>query len=345
MNQKVTIYTLAEELHVSPSAVSRAFNPTTRLNAEKRAKILALAEKYNFSPNRAAARLSRKEIKIGVLIINRIPAFYQPMYEGILAGEKEHSTEKVTADIRMLPPDDNAGTATLETLEEFKNKHYDGIIVHGLYSQEIVMKINELTDNGIPVVTLHNDLPASRRLFNSTSNTSMTGAMAAELLKGFIPSKEKRVVLFTGSMSSQIHQQLFLSFSNACRSEGLLLLQSYDTLDVPAFAEHLVEEAFETYPDLNGIYVSSANSLAICEYLKQHDLGGKVALITSDVFSELNDYIRAGIVSASLYQDPFKQGKNAFVNLYRHIVERVTLPQIILSNTQIVLKSNLSLFE
>ena len=64
MNDKVTIYTLADELNVSPSAVSRAFNPNSRLSKEKRQRILAAAEAQGFTPNRAAARLSRRAFSI-----------------------------------------------------------------------------------------------------------------------------------------------------------------------------------------------------------------------------------------------------------------------------------------
>ena len=46
MEQKVTIYTLAEKLNMSVSAVSRAFNPNSKLSAEKRKIILEAAEQY-----------------------------------------------------------------------------------------------------------------------------------------------------------------------------------------------------------------------------------------------------------------------------------------------------------
>lgn len=345
MNKKITIYTLAEELEVSASTVSRAFNPTSRLSPEKRARILAAARKYGFSPNRAAARLSRQDIRIGVTIVNRIPAFYEAMYNGILTAERELAWQKVTADVRMLSPGNDIGERWTQVLNEFRETGCDGVILHGIYDQDAVFKINELVDAGIPVVTLHNDLPASKRLFNSTSNTRMIGEIAAELLSALIHRPRKNVVIFTGSMSSLIHQQLFLSFSSACPREGLTLLQNYDTMDMPAFAQRLVEEAFSTRDDIDGIYVSSANSIPICEYLEKHNLAGKVALVTSDTFEQLNAYIRSGVVSATIYQDPFRQGKNAFTNLYRHIVENAEIPHILQSNPQIVMRSNLSLFE
>ena len=64
----VTIYTLAKELNMAPSMVSRAFNPACKVSKQKRKLILETAEKYGFSPNKMASRLSMKKIKIGTLI-------------------------------------------------------------------------------------------------------------------------------------------------------------------------------------------------------------------------------------------------------------------------------------
>ena len=46
---KVTIYTLAQELNMTPSMVSRAFNPDARISEDKRKIVLETAKKYDFS--------------------------------------------------------------------------------------------------------------------------------------------------------------------------------------------------------------------------------------------------------------------------------------------------------
>ena len=71
MEQKVTIYTLAEKLNMSVSAVSRAFNPNSKLSAEKRKIILEAAEQYGYVQNKMASRLSQQPIRIGVLMRGR----------------------------------------------------------------------------------------------------------------------------------------------------------------------------------------------------------------------------------------------------------------------------------
>ena len=86
MEQKVTIYTLAEKLNMSVSAVSRAFNPNSKLSAEKRKIILEAAEQYGYVQNKMASRLSQQPIRIGVLMRGRIEAYYLKMLDGIKAA-------------------------------------------------------------------------------------------------------------------------------------------------------------------------------------------------------------------------------------------------------------------
>jgi len=80
---EVTIYTLAKELNMTPSMVSRAFNPNGKISEEKRKIVLETAEKYGFSPNKFASRLSMKTVRIGILINSRFTVNTDKMIAGI----------------------------------------------------------------------------------------------------------------------------------------------------------------------------------------------------------------------------------------------------------------------
>ena len=69
IKEKVTIYTIANELSMTPSMVSLAFNPNAKIAEGKRKLVLEAAEKYGFVPNKLASRLSMKTVKIGILIV------------------------------------------------------------------------------------------------------------------------------------------------------------------------------------------------------------------------------------------------------------------------------------
>ncbi len=62
------------------------------------------------------------------------------------------------------------------------------------------------------------------------------------------------------------------------------------------------------------------------------------------MFDELNAYINDGTVNATIFQDPFAQGYNAFAKLYYNIAESVEVPSLVTTTPQIVLKSNLPLY-
>ena len=138
MEQKVTIYTLAEKLNMSVSAVSRAFNPNSKLSAEKRKIILEAAEQYGYVQNKMASRLSQQPIRIGVLMRGRIKAFYLKMLDGIKAAYADFQNYKVTCDIRTLSRDDFSADNACAVLEEFRSAGYDGVILHGIYHEGIV---------------------------------------------------------------------------------------------------------------------------------------------------------------------------------------------------------------
>lgn len=345
MEQKVTIYTLADELNMSVSAVSRAFNPKSRLSAEKRKIILEAAERCGYVQNRMAARLSQKPIKIGVLMRGRIDAFYLKMINGIKAAYADLQNYKITCDFQILDKEDFSADNACSVLQAFMDAKYDGVIMHGIYHESIVAKINQLTESGIKVVTLHNDLLASSRLFTSTTNTEYTGRMVAQLFDIILPSDRRNIITFSGSMQSLIHQGLIFSFSQHAITHGLQLLQHYDTLDSPQIAEQLVKEAFETHKQIDAIYVSSSNSIPICRFIEENNLSKQVTIIASDVFEELNHYIEQGVVCATIFQDPFKQAYTAFEKLYYFLAEEVPVSSYVMSTPQIVLKSNLPLYK
>ena len=95
-NNKVTIYTIAEELNMTPSMVSHAFKPDGKVNAKKRKLILETAERMGFEQNKMASLLSMKPIRIATLIYGRFPGYYNEMVRGVEAARRDLSDYKVT---------------------------------------------------------------------------------------------------------------------------------------------------------------------------------------------------------------------------------------------------------
>ena len=97
-------------------------------------------------------------------------------------------------------------------------------------------------------------------------------------------------------------------------------------------------------PDLAGLYVNTVNCLPVCRALGAHGLAGKVRLITTDLFAEMAPYFHKGIITASIYQQPHRQGQIAVRLMADHLISKVPFPPTIYLSPGVVMSSNLNLF-
>lgn len=81
---KLTIKTLAKELHVSVSTISKALRDSHEISEKTKKKVLALAEKLNYTPNPYASSLRKKKSKtIAVILPEVADNFFSLAINGI----------------------------------------------------------------------------------------------------------------------------------------------------------------------------------------------------------------------------------------------------------------------
>jgi LacI family transcriptional regulator len=71
---------------------------------------------------------------------------------------------------------------------------------------------------------------------------------------------------------------------------------------------------------------------------------GKVKLITTDLFAEMEPYFKKGTITASIYQQPHRQGQMAVRLMADHLVSKVPFPPTVHLSPGVVMSSNLYLF-
>ena len=73
-------------------------------------------------------------------------------------------------------------------------------------------------------------------------------------------------------------------------------------------------------------------------------MDGKLLLITSDISGELKQLIENGIVSASIFQNQYEQGRLGLHRLHQVLDGAEEAEDTISIDPQIILRSNLTLF-
>ncbi len=97
-------------------------------------------------------------------------------------------------------------------------------------------------------------------------------------------------------------------------------------------------------PALAGIYVTTVNSLPVCRALKQTGSAGRVKLVTTDLFPEMIPYFNDATITASIYQQPYEQGRTAIRVLVDHLAAKAPIPVCSTLSPSIVLASALNQF-
>ena len=124
MKQKITIKTIAKELGVSTSTVSKALKDSHEISTETKEKIQAYANHYNYKPNHLALQLRNQKTKvIGVILPKIVHHFFSTVIMGIEDGANEKGYNI------MVCFSNESYKKEVETLKVLSNGSVDGIIV------------------------------------------------------------------------------------------------------------------------------------------------------------------------------------------------------------------------
>lgn len=338
----VTIYTIAKELNMTPSMVSRAFNPEARVSEEKRKIVLETAKKYHFSPNKFASRLSRKTVRIGILINSKFQITTDNIISGIKEAHEELKDYKIQYDISVVRPFQKTGEDICEIVERYKS--YDGIILTGMSSDKYTELINELFDANPNVVQVQAINDRANYLFGSKHDEKLASGLAAEFLYNCLrKAKRKNILLFTGDQGSTLHASAADAFRAACGKVGLDILSTVDTKDKEEYFKELLPDIFARYGEqTDGIYITCGVSAPLCRYLEEN--GYDIPFVAFDTHGEIKSYMEKGIISATIAQNISNQAKVAFEMLVKHLITGEKCPKTVYTNVQLVLKSNMHQF-
>ena len=336
IEKKVTIYTLAEELGMTPSMVSRALNPNGKVNEEKRQRVLKAAKKYNFMPNRMASRLSMRTIKIGVIINSHFKPITDDMKAGIEAAYHELKDYKIEYE---LVETNNDFAAIENAIKRFNS--FDGIIVSGMSSARYTKLLRQIKNKNL--VQMQNTNEDVDYLFSTGYDMTLASDISAEFLsKCLLFSKNKNIVLLTGTMESMVHRHAKKAFLKSAAENGLNIVKCVDMNDSEEILKKKLPEIFSG-DEINGVYITSGISLSLCDYVKSNRIN--IPIVTFDVYKELNEYIKDNTVSATVFQNAKAQAKTAFEKLVYYIINNEVPQKNIYTSVQLVMKSNLRLYE
>jgi LacI family transcriptional regulator len=248
-----------------------------------------------------------------------IKSFFDPLRAGVKSAADAMLGATVDLDFRSYP---RLGEGDAELLEADAMRHFNGIVATPGDPAIIGLLLQRFVDRGIAVVCVVSDAPRSKRLSAISVDATVSGGIAAELLAMNL-QRPSSVATITGDLHFLEHAEKLRGFAAT----------------LATIAPHLA-----LLPAIEGHERQKDSYKATLTLLEEHHLLGKIQIVTTDLFPELIPLIEAGKILATIYQQPFTQGKIALETLMWFLTNKIKPAPVIKLAPQVVLRSNLSLF-
>lgn len=143
----ITLKTLAKELNVSTSTISRALRGSHEISQKTQERVKALAEQLGFVPNAYASSLRQSKSKTIAVII---PEIENHFFSLAMKGVEEIAQKKKYHVLIYITNEDI--NREKEILKVLRNGRVDGVMISVSNSTEDFTHLKELSNTGLPLV-------------------------------------------------------------------------------------------------------------------------------------------------------------------------------------------------
>ncbi|HEX3076945.1 MAG TPA: LacI family DNA-binding transcriptional regulator [Lachnospiraceae bacterium] len=319
----VTIKQIAQACNISRGTVDRVLNNRGKVKPDTEQLIRETAKRLGYKPNPAGKALAaqKKNYVIGIVLISEGIKFYDDVIAGIRRAEQEIQSYGVNILLKTMKG--YQVEKQLSLIEEIRDEiHF--LILNPMFDERVEAKINELTDEGIEVLTLNTDIDTSKRISHVGCNYFKSGETAAGLM-GLLTLGKAQVGIATGTAMISGHNQRISGFYHVCkeRYQEVQVVDIIETNDDDRCAYENTLSMLKNHTDINAIYVVAAGTVGVCKAVKELKLDGHITIISSDQTTEIMELMKEGVIKATICQQPFTQGYKAVNMAFQYLISNI----------------------
>ena len=199
----------------------------------------------------------------------------------------------------------------------------DGVIGGGKLLEKDQQTACRLTENGIPLVLVSEEVEGVDCLCSVQSEHRTDGRMAAELLTAQIP-EDSSILICAGDVLLPSNIENTMGFESYLREQDAhnKLIKVYGYRGIDNVYERVLDtlRADET---IKGLYsVNARCSLFLARAVEEAGLVGKVRIIGSDLYPESIRYMEKGIINLIIDKNPRNQAIVGLKRLLNYLIRR-----------------------
>lgn len=341
----VSVKDIANRMNISLSTVNKALTGKSGISEKRRKEVLAVSKEMGYECNRVAQSLARNPMVIGVVMPDRWFDYFNDIYEGMKQEFSHLEKYKVRSSVYYTSEKD---TKTADNLKKWIiDEEVKAIVLCASAHESADMVDKIITEMKLPVFQIGEEQKHDKTI----TTVSLDGVMAGKLVADFfscIYGKNIRAVSLIGFESIESHVEKAQVFKERVESIGGTVYDIKQTNDEPKQAYQCMKELCSKYPDINAVYACTATSSYACEYIADNNLENEISFVGTDMFDSIREYMKNGIIKATVFQKQKKLGATAVRSIYDYLVgtnsfgyEDVHIPDRIVVKPVLYLKSNI----
>lgn len=325
----ITTKQIAELAGVSRRTVDRVIHQRGIVKPETEQRIRRIVEELSYQPNLAGKALAAGKKKLRIAFCSPKGQQYV-IYENIRKGvaAKKAELEQLGVHIVSIEADRDHPPSPQELDRLVAEFDCDGLVVVPGRDALIRALMDKARDQGIPMVFYNVDDQSHERLCHVGCDYAKSGRMAAGLATMCLSAEHvaRLAILTVGEETSSGTYPSYMNRVEGFRSEiretspnveivGAFFL-GHDVFD----AYERIKEILKEHPDLELVYLVNPGDYSACRAIRK--LAGKrrIRIITNDLTTEVMPYLKDGTVSATISQDPERQGSVSLQILFDWLV-------------------------
>ncbi len=316
----VTIKRIAELCGVSRGTVDRALNGRGRVKPDTAAAIREMAEKLGYEPNPAGKALAARKHRpvVGVVVSSEGNPFFDEVLRGMDDAAKEYKIYGFQVVYHRMKGYSVEKQHRL--LEEIQGK-INALVINPINDPLIAKKLNEMVDAGIFVVTVNNDLEGTKRHCYVGSDYFNGGVTACALLQALI-GDTAQIGIVLGSQHVLGHALRLRGFQHRMqRVNGFQIIDILEHEDDDFSAYDLTRQLLKKHPEVDAIASLAAGVYGTCRAVMQLPEGKRPVVIAFDSVPTTVEMMEQGIIKATIYQHPYRQGHLALDLTFNYLVK------------------------
>ncbi len=319
----VTLKDLAKACGVSVGTVSRALNDKNEVSAETSERIKQLAQSLGYVPNRAGRALSAQKnlSTIGILL----PSINSPFFDDIKRGidEAHREFKDLGLDVALIEEEGWDVDRHLNAIDRLIKRGCKAFALCTTADDRLRDKINELYDQGYPVLLLNNDIPGARHVCFVGPDYRKSGQIAAGMLDKCHGDRRLDILIVMGLKEHYGHKKRVEGFIGELDKRGLdyRVAATVEGHDNDIVTQQVSMQAFTDHPDINCVYMATGSGVsglgaAIIASRKQ-----KRFVIACDEIYTTKELVKGDIIDFVICQEPFVQGYQTIKKLHDCLVK------------------------